>query len=95
MEVYFDDDFKFTPSSLCDLIWRFVMHSIWIRVTVVEFEVNLFHIRRHILIVIWPNVSCPLMSMAIFLTFLSKMSSDIAIYNGFDNSDTLQKKWKG
>lgn len=41
---------------------------------------HLFHICRHVFIVIWFDIHCPFMSMAIFLTLLAKVPGYISIH---------------
>lgn len=41
MEKYLDDNFKFSPTSFCDLVWWFCQYSILICITLMQLEMDL------------------------------------------------------
>ena len=49
LEVDLDDDFKLAPASLSNLVGRFCHGPVGIGITVVQLEVHLLHVGRHVL----------------------------------------------
>lgn len=79
MEMQFDDHFKFTPTGFGHFVRRFCKRSIRIRVTFMQFEMDLFHPGWHVFVIEWLHINRPLMCVTIFLALFAKRSSHIAV----------------
>ena len=89
LEIYFDDNLKFSPPGFCHFIRGFGQCAVCICIAVMELEIDLLHICRHILISERFNIDRPLMSVTIFFSFLSKIFTDVSINNWFDNMQSF------
>ena len=81
LEVDLDDDFKLSPASLRHLVGWLGHCPVSIGVTVVQLEVDFLHVGRHVLILVRLEVDRPLMSMAVLLSLLAKVFTNISFTN--------------
>merc|ERR1719153_763010 len=88
-QVNLDLNLKLAPSGFRHLIWWLCHCSIVVCVAVMQFEVHLLHIRRHVLISKWLHVYGPLMRMTILLPFLAKVLADIAVHDWLQNVNSF------
>lgn len=79
MEIYLDNHFKLSPTSLADLVRWLCYNSVGAFVAFVELEVDLLHKRLHIFVIVGLDVNRPLVSVPILLALLPKGSRYVAV----------------
>ena len=89
MEIYFDDNLELSPASLDHFVRWLGQGPVGIVVAVVELEVDLLDIGGHVLILVWLDIDCPLMGVAVLLSLLSKVFTHISINYWLDHSHSL------
>lgn len=91
MKVQLDDDFELAPSGFADFIRRLRQNAKRIRVAVVQFELDLFHVSGHVLVVVRLDVDLPAVGVVIVLVwFLIVRVGDAAVDDRFDDSEALE-----
>lgn len=90
VEMQFDHHLELSPSGFGDFIRRLGKHTIRVRITFVQLEMDLFHPRRHVLVVVRFHIDRPLMCVAVFLALFAKRPRYIAINNWLDNGQALE-----
>lgn len=89
VEIQLNDHLELAPSRFGHLIGWFVNDPIGISIAFVQFEMDFFNIRRHILIVEGFDVDVPLVRVAILLALFAEGSSNVPVHDWFDDGQSL------
>lgn len=89
-EVYLDDDLELAPAGLADLVRGLHHDPVLVGVALVQLEVDLLHVRRHVLVVVGLHVDGPLVRVPVLLALLPEVPRHVPVNDRFHYADALK-----